>query len=151
MTDLTPKQEAFAQAYVETGNASEAYRRAYDAAKTKLETVNVEACRLLSSPKIALRIKEIQAALAAKHEITLDKLTEMSFEAFEVGRAKGEAAGMVAAVKQLSRMHGFDTEKRENARDPLTDIPADVRRALLATIGSAREAARGDPGQASVH
>jgi phage terminase small subunit len=26
---LTPKQEAFAQAYIETGNASEAYRRAY--------------------------------------------------------------------------------------------------------------------------
>ena len=30
--DLTPKQEAFACAYVETGNASEAYRRAYDVA-----------------------------------------------------------------------------------------------------------------------
>ena len=27
---LTPKQEAFALAYVETGNAAEAYRRAYD-------------------------------------------------------------------------------------------------------------------------
>lgn len=35
MTDtrLTPKQEAFAQAYVETGNASGAYRRAYNAGK----------------------------------------------------------------------------------------------------------------------
>ena len=29
---LTPKQDAFACAYVETGNASEAYRRAYDVA-----------------------------------------------------------------------------------------------------------------------
>ena len=28
---LTIKQEAFARAYVETGNASEAYRRAYNA------------------------------------------------------------------------------------------------------------------------
>lgn len=28
--ELTPKQEAFALAYVETGNAAEAYRRAYD-------------------------------------------------------------------------------------------------------------------------
>jgi len=30
---LTPKQEAFALAYVETGNASEAYHRAYPPAK----------------------------------------------------------------------------------------------------------------------
>ena len=28
---LTPKQEAFARGYFETGNAAEAYRRAYDA------------------------------------------------------------------------------------------------------------------------
>ena len=28
---LTPKQEAFVLAYIETGNASEAYRRAYNA------------------------------------------------------------------------------------------------------------------------
>ena len=27
---MTPKQELFAQAYIETGNASEAYKRAYD-------------------------------------------------------------------------------------------------------------------------
>jgi phage terminase small subunit len=32
MTDkLTPKQERFVQAYIETGNATEAYRQAYDA------------------------------------------------------------------------------------------------------------------------
>ncbi|MGU9998175.1 terminase small subunit, partial [Bordetella avium] len=37
---LTPKQEAFALAYVETGNASEAYRRAYSAERMKPETVN---------------------------------------------------------------------------------------------------------------
>ncbi|SQE31532.1 Terminase small subunit [Mannheimia haemolytica] len=30
MTELTPKQEAFCLAYIETGNASEAYRQAYE-------------------------------------------------------------------------------------------------------------------------
>ena len=36
---LTPKQEKFAQVYVETSNASEAYRQAYDALKMKPETI----------------------------------------------------------------------------------------------------------------
>lgn len=40
---LTIKQEAFARAYVETGNASEAYRRAYDAARMKPEVIAVKA------------------------------------------------------------------------------------------------------------
>ena len=31
MAKLTPKQELFAQTYIKTGNASEAYRTAYDA------------------------------------------------------------------------------------------------------------------------
>ena len=35
---LTPKQEAFCLAYMETGNASEAYRRAYDADNMKPAT-----------------------------------------------------------------------------------------------------------------
>ena len=37
---LTPKQEKFAQVYVETGNASEAYRAAYACERMKSATVN---------------------------------------------------------------------------------------------------------------
>lgn len=37
---LTPKQETFCLAYIETGNASEAYRQAYDAENMKPDTVN---------------------------------------------------------------------------------------------------------------
>lgn len=37
---LTQKQEAFALAYFETGNASEAYRRAYNAENMKPESIN---------------------------------------------------------------------------------------------------------------
>ena len=40
---LTAKQEAFARAYVETGNASEAYRRAYNAENMKQESIAVRA------------------------------------------------------------------------------------------------------------
>lgn len=44
---LTLKQEKFCHYYVDTdGNASEAYRMAYDAAKMKAESIWVTACRL---------------------------------------------------------------------------------------------------------
>lgn len=59
---LTDKQDAFALAYVETGNAAEAYRRAYDVAESARDGwLYVEACQLLDNPKVALRIKELQA------------------------------------------------------------------------------------------
>ena len=44
---MTPKQEHFARLYVETGNASEAYRQAYNAENMKPETVTNEAYKLL--------------------------------------------------------------------------------------------------------
>ena len=49
MSKLTPKQNKFAEEYVNTGNASEAYRRAYDVGQdTKLETIAVKASHLLA-------------------------------------------------------------------------------------------------------
>ena len=62
--NLTPKQEAFCLAYIETGNASEAYRRAYDAEKMKPPVINVKACQLLAEDKIAVRVRpcDCQAA-----------------------------------------------------------------------------------------
>lgn len=71
---LTIKQEAFAQAFIETGNASEAYRRAYDCGKMKEATINREAKRLIDNPHIATRIAEGQGQAAEKHGITVDWL-----------------------------------------------------------------------------
>ena len=62
-TGLTPKQEAFARAYVETGNASEAYRKIYNASRMKPETVNRKAKELLDNGKITARVDELRARL----------------------------------------------------------------------------------------
>jgi len=53
---LTQRQEAFCLAFVETGNASEAYRRAYNAQNMSADAVNVEASRLVNNPKVSLRV-----------------------------------------------------------------------------------------------
>jgi hypothetical protein len=63
--DLTPKQEAFAQAYVETGSPADSYRAAYDAAAMKLITMRVKASELLANPMVAARVKELRAARQA--------------------------------------------------------------------------------------
>jgi phage terminase small subunit len=53
---LTAKQEKFYRAYLETGNASEAYRQVYDTARMKPETVNKRASELLQHREIAGRL-----------------------------------------------------------------------------------------------
>ena len=53
---LTPKMENFIAAYFETGNASEAYRRAYNAENMAPETIHVKACELLKHGKVSARV-----------------------------------------------------------------------------------------------
>ena len=74
---LTPKQDAFCLYYLETSNASEAYRRAYEVAPTtKTHTVNRNAHALLQDTKIAARIAELRTGLQQRHQVTVDRLVE---------------------------------------------------------------------------
>jgi phage terminase small subunit len=74
MTNLTIKQERFAQKYVEVGNASEAYRLSYDAEKMAPETINNEAYLLLRHPEIATRIEQLELLRRKRHEVTVDRV-----------------------------------------------------------------------------
>lgn len=79
---LTPKQERFCLAYLETGNASEAYRRAYSAENMKPESIAVAASRVLSNAKVALRLAELRgrsesAAVMGRQE-ALERLSMMA-------------------------------------------------------------------------
>ena len=73
---LTVKQERFAQAYVRTGKASEAYRESYDAEKMKPATVWTEASLLLDNPKVAQRVERLNAEIEKKNRLNGDKLRE---------------------------------------------------------------------------
>ncbi|MFT0547855.1 terminase small subunit [Allopusillimonas ginsengisoli] len=80
---LTVKQEKFCLSYLETGNASEAYRRAYDASKMKPESVNRAAKQLLDNPKIASRIEQSKQRAAQKAEVDQERvLAELAVMAF---------------------------------------------------------------------
>jgi phage terminase small subunit len=76
MSALTPKQEAFCLAYLKTGNASEAYRLAYNAANMKPETIHKRASELLASGDIAGRIAELNQSAVSDAVMTRQQALE---------------------------------------------------------------------------
>lgn len=73
---LTPKQESFCLKYLECGNASEAYRSAYNCRKMKTETVNTKASNLLKKDKIRTRVEELQEESRETSKITKEKILD---------------------------------------------------------------------------
>ena len=115
MTTLTPKQEAFAQAYMQTGSASEAYRTAYDASKSKPESVHRLAYGVLENVKVASRIKELQQQAQQRHQLTVDDLINELEEARVIASTgeRPQANAMVAATMGKAKLLGFDVQKVE--------------------------------------
>lgn len=74
MSGLTIKQEKFCLAYVETGNASEAYRRVYNCSKWKDKSVWEKASALLANVKVKSRVDQLKADLVKRHEVTVDRI-----------------------------------------------------------------------------
>ena len=58
---LSIKQGNFARYYVELGNASEAYRRAYDAENCSEKTVWRKALEILQNGKVAAEVDRLKA------------------------------------------------------------------------------------------
>lgn len=113
---LTPKQEAFVQAYIETGNASEAYRRAYPAAKNwKPEVVHVKASELLSNGKVVVRVDALRQKHAKRHEVTVDTLVAELEEARELAKKTEAPSAMVSATMGKGKLLGLIVEKNEHA------------------------------------
>lgn len=74
MKRLTPKQTKFINVYLETGNASEAYRRTYSCERMKDATINRKAVELLRNGKITARIEELQRELRKLSDITKEEV-----------------------------------------------------------------------------
>lgn len=67
---LTMKQERFAVEYVQCGSASEAYRRSYDAANMKPETIHRAAVELTSHARVFARVAELREQMQEKMHAT---------------------------------------------------------------------------------
>lgn len=112
---LTPKQEAFCIKYVETGNASEAYRHAYNAEKMKPETIKVKASELLKSGNVSVTVEKLKSEakkIADKHfGITVESL----LSEFDENRREALQLGQISAANQATlgkaKLCGLDVYK----------------------------------------
>ena len=120
---LTPKQERFCQVYIETGNASEAYRQAYNAEKMRPDTVNNKAYGLLQKGNIRARLDELRAEHKKRHEITVDTLVAELEEARKLAFETDKAAAAVSATMGKAKLLGLVVDKQETA---ITQAPTIV-------------------------
>jgi phage terminase small subunit len=106
---LTQKQENFCLAYIKTGNASEAYRQAYNAEKMKPETIHVKACELLQDGNVSVRVKELKDKAESKAIITLEQRKELlSRFAWEE-----DATNAMKAMDLLNKMESVYIQKQQ--------------------------------------
>ena len=112
---LTIKQENFCLAYIETGNATEAYRRAYDASKMKDAVINVKASELLANGKVTVRLEELRKPIIERHNITVDDLLAELEQARKAAldATTPQASAATAATMGKAKLLGYLTDKVE--------------------------------------
>lgn len=121
MTKLTPKQENFCNYYLESGNASEAYRRAYSCGNMAPDTINRKAVELLNNGKITARVGQLQAILQERSDISKDEAVKeltniVRCRVTDVLNAKGKTVtikkledlpdGVVACISSIKSAKG---------------------------------------------
>ena len=113
VVQLTDKQEAFALAYVETGNATEAYRRAYNVADNCRDSwIYVEAAQLLDHPKINPRIVELQAQAKLLSAYTIKAAADEYEEARKLAMKLENASAAVSAITGKVKLFGLEAPMR---------------------------------------
>ncbi len=116
---LTLQQEQFCRAYMETGNASEAYRQAYPRSlKWPDKTVWEMASKAMARRKVAARIETLQAEAAQRHEVTIDTIAIQLDDDRKLAHGNGQAGPAVAASMGKAKLHGLLVDKHEDVTQP---------------------------------
>lgn len=111
-------------AYIETGNASEAYRRAYNAGKMKGPTINRNANALLSDSKITARLDILRKPALEKALCTLEQHLN-DLKVLRNGAVKaGQFSAAITAEGLRGKASGHYSER--NKDDDETPPPVKV-------------------------
>jgi len=70
MVKLTIKQEKFIQGLLKGLSQREAFKQSYNTSKMKATSIDVNACKLLKTAKVAQRYEELREKITAKAEKT---------------------------------------------------------------------------------
>lgn len=117
---LTPQQEAFAQLVASGKSQSDAYRSAYPKSlKWKPDSVWQQASKLMADTKVSTRIDSIKAELA---ELGLWTREDSARALIGVLKNPDKASDIVAAVKELNAMEGFNKPQKLDITGEVTAI-----------------------------
>lgn len=122
---LTHKQESFCIAYIELGNASDAYRKSYNAGSMADKTINEKASRLLADGKIRARVEELRAPVVAAAQVTLAGHLERLSRLSEEAEKAGQFSAAIAAEVSRGKVSGLYVEHVE-AKVTTRELPASV-------------------------
>ena len=73
---LTVKQETFCYEYIKDGNATRAYRAAYNAENMQEATINVRASKLVKEYKISIRLDGLRKEINSNRIADLQEIKE---------------------------------------------------------------------------
>lgn len=127
MTTLTPKQEAFCQAYTSShmGNATGAARSAgYKGSPNTLAQVGAEN---LKKPHIQARIDELMAPALEEYELTRADVLRRMVQVFDAAMEDRDLPSANKSVELQGKTLALFTEKHEHTAD-------DALTALLAAV-----------------
>lgn len=149
MTALTVKQESFCRVYLETGNASEAYRQSYEASGMQPATINRAAKEMIDTPKIAARLTELREPVMKRHAITVDTLLNELEEARTMALAcdTPQTSAAVTATMGKAKLLGLDKQivelsGKDGGAIQVADVSPEALKEELARLGFGRESAQ---------
>ena len=109
---LTAKQEQFAQLVANGSPYNAAYAQAYNADGMQQADIDKEASVLANSPKIAPRIKAIQAEIRKELNIDREGQTIRLQTLSEKAEADGNLNAAINAEKEINKLHGLIPDKK---------------------------------------
>lgn len=107
---FTDKMEAFCLAYIETNNASEAYRRSYNVTNMAEKTAARESWIVLQKPQVQDRLAELREVVMDRHNITVDTLLAELEEARKAALSAEtpQTSAAVSATMGKAKLLGLD-------------------------------------------
>ena len=140
--NLSPKHKQFADAYIQSRNASEAYRIAYG--NKKESVVNSAASRLLRNVKIRNYLVKVQTEkltkTAEKQDITRDFLVSQYLDVLSRSKEQSSTLSVAkATLDSLAHISGLWLDKRTvEVSGAVNHLASLDTSALLDALGTAR-------------
>ena len=109
---MTVKQEKFCIEYIKSGNATEAYKKAFNAENMKPTTINKKAYELLKKPEIKEFIEKTREQTI--DEAIIETKQRKIFLSNLIRDDKADISEKLKAIDLLNKMDGVYTQKVEH-------------------------------------